>query len=356
MRTWEFVITGGPCAGKTTGLAVLEQALTNKGFKVIVVAETATELISSGICPWELGQEEFQSLLLERSINKEETTRKAANYLKRDTVILYDRGLIDSKAYMPREFFNKILAKYNLTETIIRDQYDGVFHLVTAADGAEEYYTLANNEARTETPEEARILDRKTRNAWVGHSHLRIIDNSTEFKSKIDKLIKEVYLAMGLPIPIEIERKFLIRKPSDELLAKIEGITKLKILQTYLRSNDSYTERRIRQKGDGKTFSYFYTEKKNISNMSRSETERKISQEEYLALLMEGEKSIRKDRYCFISQNQYFELDIYPLWEDEAILEIELTSENQEVIIPDWIEVIQEVTDNQKYKNYNLAN
>jgi hypothetical protein len=33
-------------------------------------------------------------------------------------------------------------------------RYDGVFHLVTAAIGAEKFYTLANNTARSETPEQ----------------------------------------------------------------------------------------------------------------------------------------------------------------------------------------------------------
>lgn len=42
MRIWEFVITGGPCSGKSTGLDVVEQVLTKRNFKVIVVAETAT--------------------------------------------------------------------------------------------------------------------------------------------------------------------------------------------------------------------------------------------------------------------------------------------------------------------------
>ena len=53
MKIWEFVITGGPCVGKTTAIKIIEENLINKGFKVIVVAETATELISSGICPWD---------------------------------------------------------------------------------------------------------------------------------------------------------------------------------------------------------------------------------------------------------------------------------------------------------------
>lgn len=355
MRIWEFVVTGGPCAGKTTGLSVLEKTLTNKGFKVIVVAETATELISSGICPWEIENEIFQSLLISRTLNKEETTRKAAEALKKDTVIFYDRGLLDNKAYMSQKMFEKILAENGMTEIDAREKYDGVFHLVTAAEGAEEFYTLANNEARTETVEQAKELDLKTRNSWVGHPHLRIIDNSTDFNQKIGRLLEEVYSTMGLPIPIETERKFLIKKPAESLLEGISGITKLKILQTYLRSDDPFVERRIRQRGDGNSYAYIYTEKRNISAISRQETERRISKDEYLALLMEGEKSILKNRFCFVHKNQYFELDMYQNWENEAILEIELTSENQEVSIPEWIEVIKEVTEDSAYKNYNLA-
>lgn len=39
---------------------------------------------------------------------------------------------------------------------MLRDQrYDAVVHLVTAADGAENFYTLANNEVRTESIEQA---------------------------------------------------------------------------------------------------------------------------------------------------------------------------------------------------------
>ena len=355
MRIWEFVVTGGPCAGKTTALSILEQALTEKGFKVIVVPETATELITSGICPWELDTEQFQSLLVERTIHKEKTTRKAAKYLKRDTVILYDRGLLDNKAYMPHETFLKILSKNRLSETYARDRYNAVFHLVTAADGAENFYTLSNNEARKESPEQARALDKKTLNAWVGHSHLRIIDNSTGFDKKMEKLLSEVFSAMGLPIPIETERKFLIIKPLEEVLESIDGITKLKIFQHYLHSENPLIERRIRQRGDGRNFSYYYTEKKNLSNLNRQETERRISQDEYLSLLMESEKSLKKDRYCFVFNSQYFELDLYSSWQGTAILEIELTSETQEIIIPDWIEVLKEVTDDPEYKNYNLA-
>jgi hypothetical protein len=50
----------------------------------------------------------------------------------------------------------------------IRDS-DMVIHLVTAADGAEEFYTLENNAARTETPQVAKMLDKMTQGVWNGH-------------------------------------------------------------------------------------------------------------------------------------------------------------------------------------------
>ena len=48
----KIVITGGPCAGKTTALSKLEKHFTGLGFRVIFINETATELILNGIAPW----------------------------------------------------------------------------------------------------------------------------------------------------------------------------------------------------------------------------------------------------------------------------------------------------------------
>lgn len=197
MKVWEFVITGGPCGGKTTAINRIKEELNNKGFKVIIVPESATELISSGINPFELEQGKFEAFVISRAVNKEETTREAVKYFNKDTVIIYDRGIMDCKAYMPCDMFEKELKKYNLDENLVLERYDAVFHLVTTAIGAEEFYTLSNNEARTETLEEASVLDEKTKEAWINHKNLKVIDNSTDFEKKLDKLIKEIYIVMG---------------------------------------------------------------------------------------------------------------------------------------------------------------
>ena len=51
MLVSKIVLTGGACGGKTTALAAIEQELTDIGYKVYILDEVATRLISSGIKP-----------------------------------------------------------------------------------------------------------------------------------------------------------------------------------------------------------------------------------------------------------------------------------------------------------------
>ena len=41
-------LTGGPCAGKTTAMATLNQRLSQLGFRVLIVPEAATMLMKGG--------------------------------------------------------------------------------------------------------------------------------------------------------------------------------------------------------------------------------------------------------------------------------------------------------------------
>ena len=82
--------------------------------------------------------------------------------------------------------------------------FDAVFHLVTAAKGAEAAYTCANNQARTESVAEEAALDDRLLAAWTGHPHLRVIDNSSDFEDKMKRLIAEISFFLGEPEPLEI--------------------------------------------------------------------------------------------------------------------------------------------------------
>lgn len=52
------------------------------------------------------------------------------------------------------------------------------------AAGAEKFYSLENNTARTEGLELARELDAKAAQSWLGHPCYDVIDNSTDFEAK----------------------------------------------------------------------------------------------------------------------------------------------------------------------------
>ena len=68
-----------------------------------------------------------------------------------------------------------------------------------------------------------------------------------------------------------------------------------------------------------------------------------------------SKRQIRKTRYCLTYKNQYFEIDVYPFWNDKAIAEIELRDENAKIVFPKQIKVIREVTDDDSFKNASLS-
>jgi len=47
-RVTRILLTGGPCAGKTTAMASISQDLTQLGYKVLVVPEAATLIMKGG--------------------------------------------------------------------------------------------------------------------------------------------------------------------------------------------------------------------------------------------------------------------------------------------------------------------
>lgn len=355
----KIVITGGPSGGKSTAMSWVQNAFTELGYAVLFVPETATELITAGVAPWTCGTNlDYQKCQMKLQLEKEKVFEQAAATMKNDKVLIVcDRAAIDNKAYMSEDDFASVLDAVGTNEVDLRDNYDAVFHLVTAAKGAVEFYTTANNTARRETSEQAAALDDKLLSAWTGHPHLRVIDNSSDFENKMKRLITEISSFLGEPEPYEIERKFLIRYPDIKWLESLPNCSRVEIIQTYLRSSED-EEIRVRQRGRDGNYIYCQTVKRKVSDLKRVEIERRLSQKEYLRLLMDADTTkhqIRKDRYCLTYENRYFEIDVYPFWNDKAIAEIELSSEDQEIRFPKELEIIKEVTDDSSYKNSELA-
>ena len=192
MEIKKIVITGGPCAGKSAGFKRIKEEFGALGYTVLFVAETATELILGGVAPDTCKSvAEYEKMQAILQMEKEKVFLKAAEGMANDKILIVcDRGTADIKAYMSEDEFSEVLKGLGKSESELRDDYDAVFHLVTTAKGAAEYYTTENNSARTETPEQAAELDDRLIEVWKEHSFYRVIDNSTDFKTKIDRLIR----------------------------------------------------------------------------------------------------------------------------------------------------------------------
>ena len=359
MELHKIVITGGPSAGKTTGLSWIQNEFSKLGYTVLFVPETATEFISGGVTPWTCGTNlDYQKVQMTLQLEKERLFEQAARTMKADKILIVcDRGALDNKSYMNEEEFEEVLRYVGKTEVELRDSYDAVFHMVTAAKGAEQFYTRENNKARYETVEEAVRQDDKLIAAWTGHPHLRVIDNSVDFNHKLRRLIAEIRLALGEPEPLEIERKYLIAYPDLKWLESMPNCRRVEIVQYYLPAREG-DELRIRKRGENGSYLYYKTLKRRISDYKRLEVEERLSEGEFLSLLQEADpdkRPVHKSRYCLTYEGQYFEIDLYPFWRDRALVEIELSDRDDEIRMPEGLKVIREVTGDPAYKNAALA-
>ena len=359
MSITKIVVTGGPCGGKTTALTRIQTALSHLGYTVLVVPETATALISGGVAPWTCGSnEEDQKCQMKMQLQKERVFEQAAATMDNDKILIVcDRGELDNKAYMTDEEFAHVLDYLGMNEAELRDSYDAVFHMVTAAKGAEQFYTLENNGARYETVEQARALDDKFIEAWTGHPHFRVVDNRTDFEGKLKHLIREITYFLGELAPYEMERKFLISYPDLAWLDSLPNCQKVPIVQYYLRSEPEQ-EIRIRQRGQSGEAIFTFTEKAIEGTRKHLVRQRRLTEREFEMLLLQADpkmREIRKTRYCLTYEGQYFEIDIFPCWNDQAIAEIELSLEDEEVRFPPQIKVLREVTGDPTYRNAVIA-
>jgi thymidylate kinase len=148
-----IAVTGGPCAGKSSGMAMLQRRLTERGFKVFVVPEVATILINGGLIFNDvISKQLFQrQVLLEQIHIEDRFIEAAAKYgnAGHRVVILCDRGAMDGQAYQSEEEWLQLLSSLGLNEQMICEhRYTGVLHLRTCADGAPASFTLDNNPAR----------------------------------------------------------------------------------------------------------------------------------------------------------------------------------------------------------------
>ena len=358
----KIVLTGGPCAGKTTAMVKVIEHFSSLGYKVFTIPEVPTMFTQAGMNYLTSNKDFFfegEKATFQTQINLEDSFQRMAETLQQLVIIVCDRGTMDISTYLTPDFWNRIISEEGYTNSQLRDRYDAVLHLVSAADGAEQFYTTANNAQRLEQADEeglkiARELDKKIVSAWKGHPHLRVINNHEDFNNKLNRVLKEISNVLAIPQPIEEERKYIVK-----LTGEVPNAIDSDIVQTYL-TGEPGSEIRLRRRGfEGGKYVYVHTTKKRLSDNEQIETERQINANLYESMLQQADpyrQRIHKHRKSFIWKGQYFELDEFlePV-SNLMILETRGISANESVKFPPFIQVLEDITGNSKYYNYNIA-
>lgn len=353
-----IVLTGGPSSGKTTVLERIKKVYSTIGYKVILVEETATSLINNEIKPF--GEEsvdliDFQELVLTFQLDKEKIYDRAIELMgEGNYMIVYDRGTIDNSAYVNPSEFKTVLSRVNRTKNFLElmNKYDLVINLV----GNSEYYTTENNKARSEKVDEAIKLGEITLKSWLGHPKLKIVLPKQEMEDKIKEVLNIINECLKESNVIRQE-KYLVDLNQSNLDYILRNGRASKITQNYLMSNDNI-EKRIRKiELNGSEIYYFTVYKKQENGNKIILSDKEIDKNLYENLLEfkeENTQTIEKTRIYFNYKGEYFYLDIFDNNNELGILEINI-SENEKVEIPDFLNVIENVTNNEKYHNKKIA-
>ena len=225
--------------------------------------------------------------------------------------------------------------------------------LASAFEGRALFDVLSVDESSKYQPEiwsgyEAAFIcndNEKLVKAWTGHPHLRYADSVELASKELFSLLKG----------IECEKKFLVELTDVKILDKYYAFES-EIEQIYLTSDVG--THRIRKRTFDDITVYFETEKFRISSTQCYENERTITKAEYKKLKLSADNKkhpINKKRYCFMFNKKYFELDVFDFSNSKALLEVELTDENEIIEFPSEIKLIQDVSNDKRYKNNYLA-
>jgi len=279
MEIYKIVLTGGPCAGKTTIIDFVENTLKDEGYYVITVPETATNCITMGIMPNQDKEHtlRFQDYILRLQTTKEQIAEEYADNLKKKKceligdkkgiIILYDRAIMDNRAYLSIDDYNNLLAKYGYKEIRLIDKYDLVINLISTATTKQDSYAL--NGIRYESVDEAKMRDELTSNAWLLHHNLRVIKPTDKLEEKAALVLKYIH-----DLLIDKQKQELVRLPldinkSDLSLYNDNNSKRISITNIFLRGTTnfkyviskrryngytSFIKRKVRESNNGFTF------------------------------------------------------------------------------------------------------
>ncbi len=264
-----------------------------------------------------------------------------------------------------------MLDNTGMTEPKLRDaRYDCVVHLVTAAIGAEKYYTLENNVARSETVQQATNVDVRLRDAYLGHSNVYIIDNSTGFEEKIQRVLDVVSHKIGFPRPINYRRRFLLNGNFETItgsLPKTVSFQEIMIEQSFLKNSNPREIKRLIKRGQSGVYNYIL-QTATLSEDGKQEvlSARPISARTYVTLMEQRDPdrvTINKRIRTFVHKENYLELHSYTdpnHGNGVHVLQVEIDPKlrvDVNDVVPPFLQskLAKEVTDDVNYTSFGFS-
>jgi hypothetical protein len=235
---------------------------------------------------------------------------------------------------------------------------------------------------RSESKEDARRVDKLTQKAWLGHPHLYVIDNSTDFEGKMNRLIDIVSKIVGLPSNLKRRSaKFLLRcKPDLSKFPSDLDYQGFEVEKVYLQNlttgpgnhhhqSDDYSFIRRRSSIDiptGRILGSVYQ----LTTVRRSidgetiEQKRIITVREYDAARRTRDRNrhiVLQKRISFLYEKQSFNIHMYeaPI-DDLCILHAQVEAEKGDhVLLPPFLDVERLIErtkeDQEKYGAYSIS-
>ncbi|KAK0093862.1 hypothetical protein PV326_012448 [Microctonus aethiopoides] len=312
----------------------------------------------------------FQENLLKTMIQIENTFFQLGESNTRNCLIICDRGAMDASAFISKEKWDLMMATNGWNNVELRDnRYNQIIHMVSAANGAEDFYSTEDHACRSEGVELARELDYKAAAAWVGHPYFDVIDNSQDFESKICRMIECICQKLGIDTGDRLRAssrkvKFLVKGPlpSDSEFPPFQDFD---VVHNYLQTKAPAMQARLRKRGQKGHWSYIHTIRRPKMCGQVVEVKTQLTHRDYLNMLAQRDDAhftIFKRRRCFLINNQYFQLDIYrepghPRCRGLMLLETytALSGEELKNILPHFLSIEKDVTGNPDYSMFNLS-
>ncbi len=172
-------LTGGPSAGKTTVVDILQREFSNQAK---ALPEVASLLYRGGFprLATKLGIQAAQRAIYYTQIELETVAAADAH----PTTIISDRGTLDALAYWP-DTQESFLSEVQTTIEREVNRYDLVIHLHTSPH---DYNKTAG--VRTESLQQALELDQKIHRVWGAHPRRISIPAQLSFHEKINTVLQ----------------------------------------------------------------------------------------------------------------------------------------------------------------------